>query len=85
MRSTRIKQSELCLDVHLVSELATAIDRWLTVRGEYKKRASDENQHAYNAAYFALGEAWARRYPDAADVPGGFERFQSRLISLEKE
>jgi hypothetical protein len=71
-------------DVHRVPSLETAIDRWLTARNEYKKQASDENQYAYNAAYFALGEAWAEQHPDTVDVPGGFERFQSRLIEPEE-
>ena len=63
-------------NLHLIPtpapHLATAIDRWLTARGEYKKRASDENQHAYNAAYFALGEAWVERYPEADNTPEAF-------------
>jgi hypothetical protein len=84
MKSKQEEQSELCLDVRLVPTLQVAIDRWLAVRTEYKKQASDENLHAYNAAYFALGEAWVERHPDAVDVPGGFERFQSRLISPEE-
>lgn len=68
-----------------VPELATSIDRWLTARTEYKKHASDENQYTYNAAYFALGEAWAEQHPDAADTPGAFEYFRRGLIAPEEE
>lgn len=75
----------LFLDVRHVLNLEVAIDRWLAARTEYKKQASDENQYAYNAAYFALGEAWAEQHPDAVDVPGGFERFQSRMIAPEED
>lgn len=82
MRSTRAKQSET---VRHVPDLQTAINRWLAARTEYKKQGSDENQYAYNAAYFALGEAWAEQHPNAFDVPGGFERFQSRLIAPEED
>lgn len=64
-----------------VSALATAIDNWLAARGEYIKQASDEEQNAYNAAYFALGEAWAELYAEGADVPNGLEGFQCGLIS----
>ena len=67
-----------------VSDLTTAIDRWLTARKEYKKQATDEEQNAYNAAYFALGEAWTERYPEVAKLPGEFERFRCTLISPDK-
>lgn len=68
-----------------VREFATAIDQWLAARGEYQKQASDENRNAYNAAYFALGEAWAGRYPEAASSSGAFEWFRRGLIAPEDE
>lgn len=68
-----------------VPDLAIAINRWLAARGEYKKQASDQKQNAYNAAYFALGEAWAERNPEATNVPGAFEWFRRGLIAPEKE
>lgn len=68
-----------------VFDLATAIDRWLAARTEYKKQASDENQYAYNLSYFALGEAWAQRCPETASIPGAFEQFRRGLITQEAE
>lgn len=71
--------------VHPVADLATAIDRWLAAHGDYKKRASDESEYNYNAAYFALGEAWARSCPEAAVELGAFERFRRGLIAPGEE
>jgi hypothetical protein len=68
-----------------VPELAIAINLWLAARSEYKKQASDENEQAYNATHYALGEAWAGRYPDGADTPGAFEQFRVGLIAPEEE
>lgn len=79
------KPENLLLVPTPVPGLDAAIDRWLAARGGYKKRASGENQHGYNAAYFALGEAWAERYPKAADVPGAFEWFRCSLIAPEMD
>jgi hypothetical protein len=74
-------------NLHLISrplaDLKTATADWLAARNEYKKQASDENEHAYNLSYFALGEAWAGQCPDAVDVPGGFEAFRRSLIVPE--
>lgn len=44
-------------DSRLVPTLEAAIDNWLLARGEYKKQTTDENRHAYNATYYALGAA----------------------------
>lgn len=85
MRSPRTKQSEMHVDVRHVPNLETAIDHWLAARGEYKKEASDANQHAYNATYFALGEAFAERYPEAAHMPEAFEWFRRGLIAPEED
>lgn len=71
--------------VHPTADLTTAIDRWLAARGDYKKQASDESEYNYNAAYFALGAAWAERYPEDADTPRAFESFWRGLISPEDE
>jgi hypothetical protein len=65
--------------------LIAAIDRWLAARAEYKEQASDQNQNAYNAAYFALGEAWVVRYPEVANMSGGFEQFRCSLIAPETD
>ena len=73
----------LNLNVRLMPNLETAIDRWLAARRDYKKQANDRNQHSYNAAYFVLGEEWVERYPEAADVPGAFEWFRRGLIAPE--
>jgi hypothetical protein len=54
-----MKQTQnLHTDARPALPLEGAITRWLSARGEYKKQASDENQNAYNATYYALGEAW---------------------------
>lgn len=71
-------------NVGFAPDLESAIDNWLVARGEYKKQASDKNQHAYNATYFALGEAFAEQYPEVANVPGGFERFHRCLIAPDE-
>jgi hypothetical protein len=73
------------LDVRLVPDLEAAIDRWLAARNEYKKQATDENQHAYNAAYFALGEVWAERYSKGAATLDSFEHFRRDLIAHEQD
>jgi hypothetical protein len=65
--------------------LDTAVAEWLAARGEYKKRASHENQRAYNAAYFALGALWAERHPEAANSPDAFESFRRSLIRPGEE
>jgi len=74
----------LHLIVRPITDLTTAIADWLTARGEYQKQASDDNQDAYNATYFALGEAWAELNPEAAGAPGGFESFRRILIAPEE-
>ena len=63
------------LNTRPVPELEMAINRWLAARKHAKAVLSDDTQHAYNAAYYALGEAWAHRYPEAADTPGAFEEY----------
>ena len=68
-----------------VPELATAIADWLAARVEYKKQRRDETESEYNATYFALGTAWAERYPEAADTPGAFEWYRRGLIAPEED
>ena len=68
-----------------VAELATAIDRWLAARDAYKLKRSDKSEYDYNATYFALGEAFAERYPEAADTAGAFEWYRRGLIAPEDE
>lgn len=81
-----MKQPEnLKLDAQQMPPLATAIDHWLAARHDYKKQASDKNQHAYNETYFVLGAAWAERFPDSANLPGMFESFRRGLISPEAD
>lgn len=75
----------LCLNVRLLPNLESAIDRWLAARREYKKQASAESQYRYNETYFVLGAVWAERYPDAANLPGAFDSFRRGLISPEEE
>lgn len=75
-------------NLHIINEnsapeLATAIDRWLTARHEYKAHRSDESELKYNATYFALGAAFAERYPEAPDMPDAFTWYQRGLIAPE--
>lgn len=64
-------------------ELATAIDRWLAARKNAKAAPTEGNRHAYNATYYALGEACAHRYPEAANTPGAFEWYARGLAAPE--
>jgi hypothetical protein len=73
------------LDVRLVPSLENAIDRWLAARKNAKMVPCDQNEQAYNATWFALGEAWAEWYSEATDAPGAFERFRRGLISPEAD
>jgi hypothetical protein len=75
----------LHLAVRSVPPLEEAINRWLAARGAFKSQPSDENQHEYNATYFALGVAFNERYPDAASTPGAFEWYRRGLIAPEEE
>lgn len=77
---------DLCRDVNLVPRLEASIDRWLAARNVYKMQPSDENQHNYNATYFALGEAFAQRYPEAAaNMPSAFDWYRRGLIAPEDD
>jgi hypothetical protein len=78
-------KENLLLDVRPTPNLETAIENWLTARAEYKTQPSDESEYNYNATYFALGAAWAERYPEAADTPGAFEWFRRGLIAPEED
>jgi hypothetical protein len=79
------RDARLCLDVRLVPSLENAIDRWKAAREQYKVLRSGETEFNYNAMYFALGEAFAERCPEAANTPGAFERFRRSLIAPEEE
>lgn len=70
--------------VQPIPDLTTAIANWLAARSEFKKQANDKTAFDYNATWFALGAAWAVLYPDAANSPGAFERFQRGLIASNK-
>lgn len=74
----------LHMNAQPAAALATAIDRWLEARGEYKKQSSAESEYRYNETYFSLGAAWTERYPDAANSPGAFEWFRRGLIAPEQ-
>lgn len=65
--------------------LATAIDRWLAARRNATTAPTGENQHTYNATYYALGEAWAHRYPEAATMQGAFEWYLRGIAASETD
>ena len=66
-----------------VPELATAIDRWMAARDNFKSLPSNESQHNYKATRNNLGVAWGERYPEVANTPEAFERFCLGLIAAE--
>ena len=66
-------------------ELAASIDHWLAARKHAKALPGDRNRHAYNTAYYALGEAWARLHPEAANTPGAFECYLRGLCAPEAD
>lgn len=66
-------------------EPARAIDRWLAARKNAKAVPTEGNRHAYNATYYALGGAWAHRYPEAANTPGAFEWYLRGLAASETD
>ena len=79
------RTATLQLDVRIVPNLGTAIDRWLSARNAYKMEPSDESQNEYNATYFTLGVAWRERYPEAATTPEAFQWYRRGLIAPEDD
>jgi hypothetical protein len=79
------RERNLILDIRKLPSLEDAIDRWLSVRDNFRVRPSDENQHEYEASLHDLAAAWGERYPEGNDKPGAFEWYRRGLIAPEEE
>jgi hypothetical protein len=79
------RPQSLQTDTRVVSSLEVAIDCWLAARKEAKIVPSNHNEHAYNATLFALGEAWAERYPEGANTPEAFWWYLRGLCAPDRD